>query len=184
VRHDRNTHYVFVVIYPPDREAEIQAILGPHTDETYNHEHTAQIAQQDIAILDGRDLFFAWFNYGTSLVNLGDYFGAAQAYDHAYQVIYPSIPSEARPWRMLWYQTGPYFAYYHTGRYQDVIELADITLINTGVREIEETWVWRGRARLAIGDQEGAIADFREALKYHPGWSEAETELRNLGIEP
>jgi hypothetical protein len=180
----RAFNYVFVVIYPPEREAEIMAILGPHTDETYNHQHAAQIAQQDIAVLDGRDLFFAWFNYGTSLVNLGDYFGAAQAYDHAYQVVYPSIPSEARPWRMLWYQTGPYFAYYHTGRYQDLIELADITLINTGVREIEETWVWRGRARLALGDQEGAIADFREALKYHPGWSEAETELRRLGIEP
>jgi hypothetical protein len=52
------------------------------------------------------------------------------------------------------------------------------------VREIEETWVWRGRARLALGDTDGAVDDFRTALKYHPGWPVAETELRNLGITP
>jgi len=180
----RAFNHIYLVIYPPEREAEVMGILGPHVDETYNHQLAAQKAQDAIPNLAGRDLFFAWFNYGTSLVNLGDYVGAAQAYDHAYDVIYPTIPSEARPWRMTWYQTGPYFAYYFTGRYQDVVDLATFTLVNTGVREIEETWVWRGRARLALGDEGGAIEDFREALKYHPGWEVAETELRNLGITP
>jgi len=180
----RAFNHVYVVIYPPDREAEVLAILGPHADEAYNLQHAAEKAQLAIPLLEGRDLFFAYFNYGTSLVNQGDYFGAAQAYDYAYSDIYPTIPSEARPWRMLWYQTGPYFAYYYTGRYQDVVNLADLTLETTGVREIEETWVWRGRARLALGDVDGAVDDFREALKYHPGWPVAETELRNLGITP
>lgn len=114
----------------------------------------------------------------------GDHIGAAQAFDHAYDVVYPTIPSAARPWRMTWYQTGPYEAYYHTGRYQDVIDLATFTIVNTGVREIEETWLWRGRARLALGDEIGAIEDFREALKYHPGWRPAMDELRNVGVEP
>jgi hypothetical protein len=183
-RYWRAFNHVYVVIYPLEREAEVLGILGPHADEAYNLQHAAEKAQAAIPTLEGRDLFFAYFNYGTSLVNLGDYFGAAQAYDTAYSEIYPTIPSEARPWRLLWYQTGPYFAYYYTGRYQDVVNLADFTLEKTNVREIEETWVWRGRARLALGDVEGAVEDFREALKYHPGWPVAEAELRNLGITP
>jgi len=183
-RYWRAFNHVYVVIYPPEREFEVMAILGPNADETYNYRYAVQKAQDEIPALQARDLFFAWFNYGTSLVNFGDYYGAAQAYDKAYDEVYTTIPQEARPWRMLWYQTGPYFAYYYTGRYQDVINLADITLASTGVREIEETWIWRGRARLAIGDQIGAIEDFREALKYHSGWEVAEAELRNLGITP
>ncbi len=180
----RAFNYVFVVIFPPDREAEVLSALGPHADADYNLNHAAQKAQQDIAVLSGIEQFFAWFNYGTSLVNLGDYFNAAAAYDHTYEVLYPSIPVDARPWRMLWYQTGPYFAYYHTGRYQDVINLANLTLNTSGVTELEETWVWRGRARLALGNVEGAIEDFLTALTYHPGWPVAEAELRARGIEP
>jgi tetratricopeptide (TPR) repeat protein len=183
-RYWRAFNHVYVVIFPPERESEVLAILASHADETYNHQHAAEKAQEAIAELERRDLFFAWFNLGTSLVNLGDYVGAAQAYDHAYDVVYPTIPSAARPWRMTWYQTGPYEAYYHTIRYQDVIDLATFTIVNTGVQEIEETWLWRGRARLALGDEAGAIDDFRTALKYHPGWDRAETELRNLGVSP
>jgi hypothetical protein len=180
----RAFNHVYVVIYPPEREAEVMAILGPHSDETYNHQFAAQKAQEAMTTVEGRDLFFAWFNYGTSLVNLGDHIAAAQAFDHAYNVVYPTIPSAARPWRMTWYQTGPYQAYYATERYQDVIDLATFTLVNTGVEEIEETWLWRGRARLALGDQAGAVDDFRTALKYHPGWEPAEQALGDLGVTP
>jgi hypothetical protein len=135
-RYWRAFNHVYVVIYPPERESEVLAILGPHADETYNNQHAAEKAQEAIAALEGRDLFFAWFNLGTSLVNLGDYVGAAQAYDHAYDVVYPTIPSPARPWRLTWYLTGPYMAYYYTDRYQDVIDLATFTIVNTGVQEI------------------------------------------------
>lgn len=184
-RYWRAFNYVYIVIYPPEKEAEVLDVLGPHADETYNLEHAVEKAQNEIATQEGLDLFFAWFNYGTGLVNLGDYYHAALAYDHAYKEIYDQVlPSNERPWRMLWYQTGPYFAYYHTGRYQDVIDFANDTLHITGVTEIEETWVWRGRARLALGDVDGAVEDFRTALNYHPGWGVAEAELRALGIEP
>jgi hypothetical protein len=183
-RYWRAFNHVYVVIYPPEREFEVLAILGPHADEAYNLQFAAEKAGAALTELEGRDLFFAWFNLGTSLVNLGDYVGAAQAFDHAYDVVYPTIPSPARPWRMTWYQTGPYHAYYHTGRYQDVIDLATFTIVNTGVEEIEETWLWRGRARLALGEQAAAVDDFRTALKYRPGWSVPEEELRNLGVTP
>lgn len=181
-RHWRSFNYVYVVIYPPEREQEIFDILGPHVDETYNYQHAAQKAVEETYQLEGRELFFAWFNYGTSLTNLGDYYGAAKAYDQAYEIYADLYP---KPWRITWYQTGPYFAYYYTGRYQDVIDLADITISYVSNQPaIEESWVWRGRARVALGDIEGAIEDFREALKWHPGWWVAETELQNLGVVP
>jgi tetratricopeptide (TPR) repeat protein len=180
-QHWRAFNYIYIIIYPPDREAEVFEILGPHADENYNLQHAAQKASEEIERLSGRELFFAWYNYGTSLVNLGDYYGAAQAYDRAYEV-YNDLDS--KPWRITWYVTGPYFAYYYTGRYQDVIDLADITLSFSFEPAIEETWVWRGRARLALGDVDGAIEDFREALNWHPGWWVAENELRYLGVTP
>jgi hypothetical protein len=182
IRHWRSFNYVYIVIYPPEREQEVFSILGPHVDETYNYQHAAQKAIEETYELEGRELFFAWFNYGTSLTNLGDYYGAAKAYDQAYEIYADLYP---KPWRITWYQTGPYFAYYYTGRYQDVIDLADITISYVSNQPaIEESWVWRGRARVALGDIDGAIEDFREALKWHPGWWVAEAELRNLGIEP
>jgi hypothetical protein len=181
-RHWRAFNYLFMVIYPPNREQEIFDILGPHLDETYNNQHAAQKAVEETYQLSGRELFFAWFNYGTSLVNLSDYYGAAKAYDQAYEIYADLYP---KPWRITWYQTGPYFAYYYTGRYQDVIDLADITISYVSNQPaIEESWVWRGRAKVALGDSDGGIEDFREALKWHPDWWVAEAELRGLGIEP
>jgi hypothetical protein len=72
------------------------------------------------------------------LLNLQDYAGAAQAYDSAF-ALYAALPQDERPWRLLWYQDGPYAAYYHTGRYQDVINLAHSTLINVDKPVLEET---------------------------------------------
>lgn len=180
-RHWRAFNNVYIIVYPQNREAEVFEILGPHADETFNLQHAAQKAQEEINVLSERELFFGWNNYGTSLVNLGDYYGAAQAYDKAFEVYSEIFP---RPYRLFWYSTGAYFAYFYTGRYQDVIDLANVVLSLSAEPAIEETWVWRGRARLALGDTNGAIADFREALKWHPGWWVAENELRNLGLTP
>jgi hypothetical protein len=62
---------------------------------------------------------------------------------------------------MLWYQTGPYKAYYYTGRYQDVINLANVTLDTVSDKSLEESIYWRGMAEQALGDTAAAIADFR-----------------------
>jgi hypothetical protein len=174
-------NYIYIIIYPPDQEATVMEILGPHADETYNLRYAAQKAKDEISVLTDRPLFFATFNYGTSLVNLGDYYGAAQAYDQAFEAYAQIFP---RPYRLFWYSTGPYFAYYYTDRYQDVIDLADLIIGLSAEPAIPETWVWRGRARLALGDVDGAVEDFREALVWHPNWWVAENELRNLGVTP
>jgi len=175
----RAFNFTYLAVYPPERKAEIESILGPYLDEQYSYRAAAQTASNDIYALAGRDQFFAWFNRGTSLVQLQDYATAAEAYDEAF-AIYPDIPNKERPWRMLWYQTGPYWAYYYTGRYEDVIKLSTTTLDTMSEPVLEESYYWRALAREALGDTEGAIKDLRSALKYHPGFEPALTQLQLL----
>ncbi len=83
---------------------------------------------------------------------------------------------------MMWYQTGPYWAYFYTGRYYDVINLATETL--SIVSELEESFYWRALAKEALGDLTGAIKDLRSSLKYHPDWEPALAQLERLGATP
>jgi tetratricopeptide (TPR) repeat protein len=179
----RAFNFTYVVVYPQEREQEVMAILGSQADTAANFQYAANKATDEINHLKGRDQFFAWYNRGTSLVNLFDYSGAAVAYDEAFK-IYPSIPEAQRPYRMVWYQTGPYFAYYFTGRYNDVIDLATQTIASTTEPGLEESWVWRARAKTVLGDDSGAIDDLRTALKWHPDFTAAVDELQKLGATP
>ena len=180
----RSFNDIFIVVYPPDYENDVLNVLGPLTDETNSYRVAADRALAETASLtDPRDLYFAWFNEGTSLVKLADYTGAAVAYDKAF-AIYPSIDEAHRPYRMLWYQTGPYYAYYYTQRYQDVISLATTTLDAESEHILEESYHWRAMAELQLGQQDAAIADFRNALRVHPGFGPSYEQLVQLGVTP
>jgi len=179
----RAFNFTYLVIYSPERREEVMSILGSHADEEYNYRDAAQKASDDIYILTGRDQFFAWFNRGTNLMQLQDYAGAAAAYDDAF-ALYPDIAKKERPWRMMWYQTGPYWAYYYTGRYGDVLKLSTTTLDAMSEPVLEESYYWRALAREALGDTRGTIKDLRSALDYHPGFEPALTQLQQLGFTP
>ncbi len=179
----RHFNYTYLVVYPAEREAEVLALLGPQADETANWQYTAQRASDEIFTLDGREAFFAWFNRGTSLVALQDYAGAAAAFDEAFQA-YAALDPEIRPWRIFWYRTEPYWAYFYTGRYYDVINLATQTLDNMSEPVLEESYYWRALAREALGDTAGAIADLRTSLEYHPGFGPSLYQLNRLGATP
>jgi hypothetical protein len=180
----RSFNYTYILIFSPEKEVQVMALLGPDADETENYRRAAQKASDEIPFLSGADRFFALYNRGTNLVYLQDYAGAAAIYDEAF-TFYPSITEKDRPWRILWYQTGPYKAYYYTGRYNDVISRADITLNEMkSEKNLEESYYWRGLAKAALGDTPGAIKDLKEALKWHPGWSIAIDQLQALGVTP
>ena len=179
----RAFNFTYLVVYPAESKDEIMEILGSQADEEFNYRYAAQKASDEIYTLNGRDQFFAWFNRGANLVSLQDFAGAALAYDEAF-AIYPIIPEKERPWRMMWYQTGPYWAYYYSGRYQDVIELASTTLDAMSEPVLEESYYWRALAREASGDTDNAINDLRSALKVHPGFEPALTELQQMDITP
>ena len=178
----RNFNYVYIVIYPPDREDEVHRLLGPRLDAAYDYQQTAQRAREEIASLEGRDLYFAWFNLGSSLVELGDFAGAAEAYDQAF-AINAGLPDKQRLYRMLWYQTGPYAAYFRSGRYQDVIDLGNATLSWLGKADLEETLYWMGLARQATGDMDKAIQNFKRAAELNPNYDLPRQALAQLGVE-
>ena len=93
------------------------------------------------------------------------------------------IPEEDRPWRMLWYQTGPYKAYYYTGRYNDVITLATNALANMAEPVLEESYYWRGLAREALGI-DGYISDFRRTIELNSNFTPGYEALARLGVTP
>jgi len=182
----RAYNYLFIVTYPPERENEVLTLLGPWADEKWASQHALELAQKDIQTLNGDNLYFAWFNKGTSHVALQQYVDAANAYDKAFS-IYANWngKKEDRPYRMLWYQTGPYFAYYYAARYQDVINLANTTLNETiSTPTLEESLLWRGRAYYLAGNPKAAVDDYRAALRIHANWAPAVQALQELGLQP
>jgi len=179
----RAFNFVFLVVYPPEREVEVMALLGPYTDATQALTIALNRATSETAQLEGASRFFAWYNRGTSLVGLQDYLGAAGAYDEAFRV-YAELPEKERPWRMLWYQTGPYFAYFYSGRYADVNNLATQTIEAASEPYIEESFYWRAKARQAMGDWDGAVNDLRTSLEYHPGFQPSLAALSDMGVSP
>ncbi len=176
----RNFNFVYVVVYPQEKEQLVQAIMGPMWDETTANRAAYDRANQEIGQLTDINLYYAWFNRGTAMVKLQDYAGAAQAYDQAF-AIYKTLPEDTRPYRMVWYQTGPYQAYYYSGRYQDVVSLADLTLSLTSHLGLEESNYWRAMGYAAIGKRDLAIKDLRTSLDIHPNFEPSLLEMQALG---
>ncbi len=159
-----------VIAYSTPISPLVEAILGERADERVMYERALAQAQAEAAA-DPRDKF-AWFNIGTNLLALGDAAGAADAFDEARAL--------ELPWRMMWYQFGPYAAYFEQGRYADVIELANTTLRR--VKNLEESLYWRGRALAAIGNLKTAHADFKAALRFNPHYAAAREALDAIGM--
>jgi hypothetical protein len=180
----RAFNYVFIVVYPPEREVELYQALGNWANESWAIQNALNTAEQESSSLTGIDQFFAWFNKGTNYGLQTDYGQSALAYDQAFN-LYKALPEKDRPYRIMFYQTGPYKAYFYTSRYQDVINLADnteATLYNH--RVLEETLYWRGLAEANIGLYDAAYADMRKAVLYHPGFQPALDVLAQWGISP
>jgi hypothetical protein len=180
----RSFNYVFVLVYPSDRNQEVYRLLGPWADASWANQRALEVAISETNTLSGINRFFAWFNLGSSQVGLQQYADAARSYDHAFH-LYASLPEDGlRPYRMLWYQTGPYWAYYYTGRYQDVINLADTTLYETISEPVlEESFYWRALAKAALGDTKGATEDLRTSVKLNPNFQAGKMQLQQFGSQ-
>jgi len=158
----------FIVVYRPDDEALVQSILGDLADLTTDAEHAYDVARQEAQA--NPQNAFAWFNMGTALTHLQEYANAATAFDRARQV--------GLPWRMLWYQFGPYEAYFNVGRYDDVIGLANVTLTNT--TNIEESYYWQGRVYQQEGNIQAAHDSYSLALQHNSHFATAQQAIASL----
>ena len=182
----RSFDYLFMVIYPPDRDQEVFDLLGLWSNVTWSNQHALDIANVETQTLTGIDSFFAWFNKGTNHVRLQQYVNAANAYDQAF-AIYAQLGNDdkQRPYRMMWYQTGPYWAYFYTGRYQDVIGLADKTLYYTIDKPtLEESLYWRAMAEYALGQYDVAYADLRQVVYLNKNFQAGIDRMKEWGISP
>lgn len=159
----RHFNRVFIVLFTIDREADLRAVLGNYADTMWSAERALQDALQEAAA-NSNDVW-AWFNAGTSAVKLGRYADAAIYFDEAYRLNWP--------YRVTWYQFGPYEAYYEVGRYNDVLALLDATAERT--LYVEETNYWRGMVYAAMGRIDEANAQFDEALSFNRNFEPAQT---------
>ena len=166
-------HHTYLLVYPPDRAAEVQQILGETGDWAIDEAAMWQQSLLDAqrAVDESPGNAFAHFNLGTSRVATGDFAGAASAYDQARQL--------GLPWRMLWYQFGSFEAYTAIGRHAETLALAEATLATT--EGVEELHYWRGRALAGLGDVEGARGAFERSLALNPDYEAAVEALAGLG---
>lgn len=153
---------VYILLYPPESRPVVQSILGDQWNMDTNRQHAVEISQAETEA-DPADAF-AWFNLGTNLVYFEKYSQAAIAYDHARNAELPQ--------RMLRYQFGPFFAYFHTGRMDDLLELTEYALKRTP--NSEEAKLWRGWAMYREANREEALKLFNEALEARPGYTDAQ----------
>ncbi|MBI5929449.1 MAG: C39 family peptidase [Chloroflexi bacterium] len=155
-------NYTYIVLYDPSREAELREVLANYADPAYAANDAFERARQ-AATLDPDDKF-AWFNMGTALTLLGRYDEAVLAYNRARTL--------DLPYRIWWYQFGPYIAYYQAGQYNEVITIADTTESNQTY--IEEIYYYRGLAYAAENKPEDAVKEFDKALRYNKNFTKAD----------
>lgn len=158
----------YLVLYSDAQAATVRAIVGDNMDDAAMYTRASQVAQREVD-QNNADAY-GWFNLGSSLVGLGKYADAARAFDKARYL--------KLPWRMMWYQFGPYEAYYHTGRYDEVISLADSTLAPSP--GLEESLYYRGLAQIALGKKDAARTSFQLALQSNSHYTLAKQALDGM----
>jgi tetratricopeptide (TPR) repeat protein len=155
----------YITLFRSEQADEVAAIIGEDVDDATMWQNSLTRVRAELA-QEPEDAFL-WFNLGTVYNALGQYENAATAFDQARAI--------GLPWRMLWYQFGPYEAYYQTGRYEEVILLADVTLKDRPY--FEESFYYKGLAQAALGQLDAARKNFANAVDFNPNFKPAVAAL-------
>jgi tetratricopeptide (TPR) repeat protein len=151
---------LYMVIYFPEFEQEMKTLLASDWDPGLNRQNA--LTASEAAVADDSADAFAWFNYGSNLVYFDRYEEAALAYDKAREI--------GLPLRMFRYQFGPFLAYFHSGRNDDLLVLTDYA---RGVTDMsEEAWLWYGYGLYRKGDYDGARKAWQKADSINPQFFE------------
>ena len=169
----RPFNYDYLVIYRPEEETKLQQVLGQQWDATFNAQWTRSLAQAEIDNSTADS--FTYFNKGWAENQLELHEDAAASFDRAL--------SMGLPWRMLWYEFGPFEAYLAVGRYDDVIREVRRTIaslpeisITSELKvqiSIEELYYYIAQAYLGQGNTERGLANLDAALYRKPNFIEA-----------
>jgi tetratricopeptide (TPR) repeat protein len=159
---------LYMVVFPSDKADVVRAIEGDDLDDASMFTRAAARARAELET-NPKDAFAA-FNLGTSLNGLHQYADAAAAFDRS-RVL-------GLPWRMMWYQFGPYIAYLQVNRNDEVIALANATL--RPLDDLEESHYYKGQALRALGRVEDARREFETALHYNKNYQDAQLALQDI----
>jgi tetratricopeptide (TPR) repeat protein len=156
---------VYIMVYPADKEEELKQVLGADWDVDANRKKAQETALAETKSDPGN--VYAWFNLGSNLVYFERYDQASLAYDTARKIGFPQ--------RMLRYQFGPFLAYFHSLRTDDLLTLTENSLQRTP--NAEEALLWEGWAQYRLGNKLDALSYFQKALDARPGYADAEYAL-------
>jgi hypothetical protein len=165
----RHFNNAFIVLYPPAEEAAVQEILGPLWEEDSAWQ-TAREQSATIAATNPNDAW-AWFNIGEADTALGNYETAAVAFTQAFSL-------QQLPWRLLWYEHGPFEAFYQTGQFNTVIDMA-MQLQNV-TPYIEEANYYRGLVYAAQGNVDQALFRLNLVLEFNPNFYPAQEAIDQI----
>lgn len=157
---------VYILIFRPEQQPLVESILGDNWDADQNRQNALQVAQTET--VNNPQNAFAWFNVGSNMVYFERYVEAAQAYDQAREI--------GLPMRMLRYQFGPFLAYFHAGRNDDLLALTQYALKVTA--NSEETLLWQGWGLYRQGKSLEAMESFQKALEARPGYGDAQYAIQ------
>ena len=152
---------VYVLIYKPEEQEMIKSILGIHWDVEQNRQIALERSGSETQQQPGNP--YAWFNYGTNMLYFEQYTEAALAYDEARRL--------GLPQRMFRYQFGPFLAYFHSGRNDELQTTVEYALQITP--NSEEALLWNGWLLYRQGNKQKALLNFEEALQANPGYIDA-----------
>ncbi len=163
---------VYLLVYPPAQEGVLKSVLGDNWDPDLNRQHALEVSQAETQS-EPRNAY-TWFNLGSNLVYFERYGEAASAYDTARKLgLYQ---------RMLRYQFGPFFAYFHAAMTTELLTVTEYALERTP--NSEEALLWHGWALYRMGKKLEAVADWQKALEYHPGYQDAQYAIDFIATNP
>jgi hypothetical protein len=159
----RHFNYAFIVLYQPEREAELQTLMGDYWDE----QAAWRIAGEKAALEFQNNAAdnWSWFNLAEALNGQGRYAEAVSAYQSAFA-------TRQMPYRTLWYLHGAFESAYQVGAYDLMLEYASIVQQTTAY--IEEANYYRGLAYAAQGNTDQALYRLQLALDFNPNFYPAQ----------
>ena len=161
-------NYSYVIVYPSDKEAIVESILGEDVDKELAWRNALAKAKEEQKN-DPQNPYIK-LNQAVAYYHLKDYPKAVTVYDQA---------KDGLPDRILWYQLEPILAYQKVGNDNRVFEIAQ-GIINNGNPGYAELYQIRGEIYLKEGKKDLAKSEFEKALYYNSNYEPAQKALENI----
>ena len=174
-------NHIYLVVFKPEQEKSLADILGSDFVASLNYRKVYENSFQEEQLYynNPQQRFFTLFNRGSIMTYMEDYKGAAWTYDQT-MTLYDTLPEKDKPWRIFWYQTRPYWAYYYTGQYAQVVRLASNNLNDASPVVLEESYYWRAMAEEALGNIDQAYQDMKTVMTLNPNFSVGIYQLERM----